>query len=45
MVDNDDWLDKLEYVPFLREVGRHFTINRMLTFDSASSSGSTASSR
>jgi tyrosyl-tRNA synthetase len=34
MVNNDDWLSKLEYVPFLREVGRHFTINRMLTFDS-----------
>src|SRR3990170_8772243 len=34
MVDNDEWLGKLEYVPFLREVGRHFTINRMLTFDS-----------
>ncbi|MCL6682465.1 tyrosine--tRNA ligase [Sphingomonas alba] len=34
MVDNDEWLSKLEYVPFLRDVGRHFTINRMLTFDS-----------
>ncbi len=34
MIDNADWLDKLEYVPFLRDVGRHFTINRMLTFDS-----------
>ena len=34
LVDNAEWLDKLEYVPFLREVGRHFTINRMLTFDS-----------
>ncbi|MEO5774159.1 MAG: tyrosine--tRNA ligase [Sphingomicrobium sp.] len=34
LVDNADWLDKLEYVPFLRDVGRHFTINRMLTFDS-----------
>src|SRR5688572_18915583 len=34
MVDNDEWLAALEYVPFLREVGRHFTINRMLTFDS-----------
>jgi tyrosyl-tRNA synthetase len=34
MVDNDEWLARLEYVPFLREVGRHFTINRMLTFDS-----------
>ena len=34
MLDNDEWLSTLEYVPFLREVGRHFTINRMLTFDS-----------
>jgi tyrosyl-tRNA synthetase len=34
MVDNDEWLGKLEYIPFLRDVGRHFTINRMLTFDS-----------
>lgn len=34
MINNADWLDKLEYIPFLREVGRHFTINRMLTFDS-----------
>src|SRR3954468_15757430 len=34
MVDNADWLDALEYVPLLREVGPHFTINRMLTFDS-----------
>jgi len=34
MVNNADWLDKLEYIPFLRDVGRHFTINRMLTFDS-----------
>lgn len=34
MVNNADWLDGLEYIPFLREVGRHFSINRMLTFDS-----------
>ncbi|HEY0622724.1 tyrosine--tRNA ligase, partial [Sphingomonas sp.] len=34
MVNNDEWLSELQYVPFLREVGRHFTINRMLTFDS-----------
>ncbi len=33
MVNNADWLDELDYVPFLREVGRHFTINRMLAFD------------
>ena len=34
MVDNADWLDRLAYVDFLREYGPHFTINRMLTFDS-----------
>ena len=34
LLDNSEWLDTLEYVPFLRDVGRHFTINRMLTFDS-----------
>ncbi len=34
MANNADWLDALEYIPFLRDVGRHFTINRMLTFDS-----------
>ncbi len=34
IVDNADWLDALDYIPFLRDVGRHFTINRMLTFDS-----------
>jgi tyrosyl-tRNA synthetase len=34
IIDNADWLDKLEYIPFLRDVGRHFTINRMLSFDS-----------
>jgi len=34
MVNNADWLDSLAYIPFLREVGRHFTINRMLAFDS-----------
>ncbi len=34
MVNNADWLDDLKYIPFLREVGRHFTINRMLTYDS-----------
>jgi tyrosyl-tRNA synthetase len=33
MVDNADWLDDLKYIPFLREVGRHFSINRMLTLD------------
>jgi tyrosyl-tRNA synthetase len=34
MANNADWLDTLEYIPFLREIGKHFTINRMLTFDS-----------
>jgi tyrosyl-tRNA synthetase len=34
MVNNADWLDKLGYVQFLRDYGVHFTINRMLTFDS-----------
>ena len=34
IVNNADWLDTVEYIPFLREVGKHFTINRMLTFDS-----------
>ncbi|HKR23739.1 MAG TPA: tyrosine--tRNA ligase, partial [Allosphingosinicella sp.] len=34
LVDNADWLDTLDYIPFLRDVGPHFTINRMLTFDS-----------
>ena len=34
MVNNADWLDKLEYIPFLRDVGAHFSVNRMLSFDS-----------
>ena len=34
MVDNADWLDKLGYIDLLRTVGPHFTINRMMTFDS-----------
>ncbi len=34
MANNADWLDGLQYISFLRDVGRHFTINRMLTFDS-----------
>lgn len=33
-VNNADWLDNLNYIEFLRDYGRHFTINRMLTFDS-----------
>ncbi|MGH7077580.1 MAG: tyrosine--tRNA ligase [Acetobacteraceae bacterium] len=32
--NNADWLDPLGYIPLLRDVGRHFTVNRMLTFDS-----------
>ena len=34
MVDNALWLDRLEYVSFLRDYGRHFSVNRMLTMDS-----------
>ncbi len=34
MVNNADWLNGLNYIDFLRDYGRHFTINRMLTFDS-----------
>lgn len=34
IVNNADWLDKLEYIPFLREIGTYFSVNRMLTFDS-----------
>ena len=33
-VDNADWLTKLNYIQFLRDTGSHFTINKMLTFDS-----------
>ena len=34
LVDNADWLDTLGYIPLLRDIGAHFSINRMLTFDS-----------
>ncbi|MBX7198103.1 MAG: tyrosine--tRNA ligase [Rhodospirillaceae bacterium] len=34
LANNATWLDGLQYIPFLRDVGRHFTINRMLTMDS-----------
>ena len=34
MVNNADWLMQLKYVDFLRDVGRHFSVNRMLSFDS-----------
>ncbi|MFP3942958.1 MAG: tyrosine--tRNA ligase [Alphaproteobacteria bacterium] len=33
-VNNADWLDGLHYIPFLRDIGRHFSVNRMLTFES-----------
>ena len=33
-VNNNDWLSKLNYINFLREIGKHFTINKMLSFDS-----------
>src|SRR6187401_1989683 len=34
MANNADWLNKLNYIEFLRDVGRHFSVNRMLSFDS-----------
>lgn len=34
MVNNNDWLDGLKYLEFLRDYGRYFTVNRMLSFDS-----------
>ena len=34
MADNSEWLDTLRYIPFLREYGRHFSVNRMLGFES-----------
>ncbi len=34
IVNNNDWLSQLNYIDFLRQVGRHFSINRMLSFDS-----------
>ena len=37
LINNDDWLKNLNYVEFLREIGKHFSINRMLTFDSVKS--------
>jgi tyrosyl-tRNA synthetase len=35
MVNNADWLTRINYLEFLRDVGRHFSVNRMLSFDSA----------
>ena len=37
MVDNAEWLDGLNYLEFLRDVGRHFSVNRMLSFESVKS--------
>ena len=34
MIDNAEWLDELQYIPFLRDIGRHFSVNRMLTMES-----------
>ena len=34
MVDNADWLDKIGYIEFLRDIGVHFTINRMVALES-----------
>ena len=34
MANNADWLNSLNYIDFLRDVGRHFSVNRMLSFDS-----------
>ena len=34
MINNADWLDSLNYIDFLRDYGRHFSVNRMLTYDS-----------
>lgn len=37
LANNADWLDKLSYIELLREVGVHFSVNRMLSFDSVRS--------
>ncbi len=37
LVDNAEWLDRLGYIEFLRDIGKHFTINRLLAFDSVKS--------
>jgi len=37
MVNNAEWLDELNYLDFLRDIGRHFSINRMLSFESVKS--------
>ena len=37
MLDNAEWLDGLRYIEFLRDIGRHFSVNRMLSFESVKS--------
>jgi tyrosyl-tRNA synthetase len=37
MLDNAEWLDGLNYLEFLRDIGRHFSVNRMLSFESVKS--------
>ena len=37
MINNSEWLDNLNYLDFLRDIGRHFSINRMLSFESVKS--------
>lgn len=37
MVNNAEWLDALNYIGFLRDIGRHFSVNRMLSFESVKS--------
>jgi len=37
MLDNSEWLDRLNYLDFLRDIGRHFSVNRMLSFESVKS--------
>ena len=37
MVNNAEWLDELKYIEFLRDIGRHFSVNRMLSFESVKS--------
>lgn len=37
MIDNAEWLDGLNYIEFLRDIGRHFSVNRMLSFESVKS--------
>ena len=37
MINNAEWLEKLNYIEFLRDIGRHFSVNRMLSFESVKS--------